>query len=125
MWRAIGGVVVGIVVWAVVAEAIDLALRYSWPAYMAVEKSLAFTLPMMAARLTESGISSIVSGFAARKLGRQAWVPVVAGAIILALFLPVHLQIWNRLPIWYHLTFFVSLIVLSALGGLLARRGQR
>jgi hypothetical protein len=30
-------------------------------------------------------------------------------------------MIWNQFPVWYHLTFFVSLVLLSVLGGRLGR----
>jgi hypothetical protein len=43
--------------------------------------------------------------------------PLVAGVILLLLFIPVHYSIWNRFPIWYHLTFLASLVVLSVVGG--------
>jgi len=35
----------------------------------------------------------------------------------------VHYSIWDKFPIWYHLTFLVSLPLLSAIGGSL--RGAR
>lgn len=83
---------------------------------------MAFTLPMMIARLSESGISSLVSGYAARRIGRNAWAPLIAGALLLVIFLPVHYSLWNRFPAWYHLTFLTSLIVLSVAGGMIARK---
>lgn len=120
MWRAIGGIIAGVVVWAVVVTILNLGLRYGWPAYGAVEKSMAFTLPMMIARLSESGISSLVSGYAARRIGRNAWSPLIAGAVLLAAFVPVHYAIWSKFPVWYHLTFLSSLVILGVVGGLLA-----
>ena len=41
--------------------------------------------------------------------------------IILAMFLPVHVSLWNKFPAWYHLAFLVPLAPLVALGGLIAR----
>jgi hypothetical protein len=35
---------------------------------------------------------------------------------MLALFTPVHIQIWSRLPVWYHLFFLGTLAPLAALG---------
>jgi hypothetical protein len=33
------------------------------------------------------------------------------------LFIPIHIQLWDKFPIWYHLFFLVSLVPLSILGG--------
>ena len=122
--RIILGVIAGLVVWAVVVTVCDIALRKSWPDYALVEKSLAFTLPMMIARLAESAVSSLVSGFAVALVAKERIKsPLVAGILILAMFLPVHISIWHKLPVWYHLTFFASLPLLSLAGGLLMRSG--
>lgn len=121
MWRLIGGMIVGVIAWGVVATVLNLGLRYGWHDYAAVEKSLHFTLPMMIARLSESGISSIAGGFLASLVGRNRFQSALgAGVILLVLFLPVHYSLWHLLPIWYHLTFLTSLVVLSVLGGRLA-----
>jgi hypothetical protein len=38
------------------------------------------------------------------------------GLVILALFLPAHIHLWHRFPIWYHLSFLLPLAPLVALG---------
>ena len=40
--------------------------------------------------------------------------------IILAMFLPEHVKLWTRFPVWYHRSFLVPLVPLVALGGFLA-----
>ncbi len=40
---------------------------------------------------------------------------------MLLIFVPYHTTIWTQFPLWYHLTFFVSLLLLSVLGGRLRR----
>ncbi len=122
MWRAALGVVAGVVIWGVVVTVLNLGLRYGWPAYFAVEKAMTFTLPMMIARLTESGLSSLASGYAARRIARNNWSPLIAGIVLLAVFVPVHYSLWNRFPVWYHLTFLCSLVFLSVLGGMLSQK---
>ena len=44
--------------------------------------------------------------------------------LLLALFLPEHVKIWHSFPVWYHLTFLLTLAPLVALGARLvpARR---
>jgi hypothetical protein len=120
--RTILGVIFALAVWTVVVTACDIAMRKSWAEYALVEKSLAFTLLMMIMRLSESAVSSVVSGFAAALVAKERIkAPLVAGVLILAMFLPTHISIWHKLPVWYHLVFFTSLPLLSLAGGLLRR----
>jgi uncharacterized protein (DUF983 family) len=51
----------------------------------------------------------------------KKWAPWAVGLIMLALFLPEHIRLWNSFPVWYHLTFLVTLAPLVALGGWLFR----
>jgi hypothetical protein len=123
--RIILGAIAGLVAWAVVVTAFDIILRKSWVDYALVEKSLAFTLPMMMARLSESAVSSVLSGFVAALVAKERTKsPLAAGVVLLALFLPAHISIWHKLPVWYHLTFFTSLPLLSLAGGLLTRSAR-
>ena len=117
MLRLIGGAIAGIAAWVVVVTVLNLCLRHGWHDYAVVEKAMTFTLPMMVARLSMSAVGSLVGGFAAALVGRRIWAPLVSGTILMLLFLPVHYAIWSKFPIWYHLTFFVSLPLLSGLGG--------
>jgi hypothetical protein len=117
MLRFIGGVVSGIIAWVVVATVLNFGPRYGWPAYAAVEKVMLFTVPMMAVRLSISGISSLVSGYVSAAIGRRSQAALIAGVLLLLIFLPIHYSIWSKFPIWYHLTFLTSLPVLSIIGG--------
>lgn len=122
--RVILGAMTGVAVWALVVTACDLAMRKSWVDYALVEKSLAFTLPMMMARLSESAACSLLSGFVSALVAKERIKSsLAAGMVLVALFLPVHISIGSRLPLWYHLTFFASLPVLSLAGGLLRPAG--
>lgn len=122
IFRLIGGAVAGLVVWTIVVTALNLVMRVGWPGYAAVEKTMMFTVPMMLARLSMSGISSLASGFAAALIDKGRWAALVSGLVLLALFIPEHYSIWSRFPIWYHLTFLISLPVLSVVGGRLRLR---
>jgi hypothetical protein len=119
--RTIGGIVAGVVTWFVAVVALDFALRHAWPDYAAVEKAMTFTVPMMAARLTESGVGSILGGLVAALVSRErTQAPLWAGIVLLLPFLYYHyFTLWAKFPIWYHATFLTSL-VLSVLGGRLA-----
>jgi hypothetical protein len=116
------GALAGVVVWVIVVTACDLVVRKLWIGYEQVEKSLAFTLPMMFARLSESAACSVLSGFVAALVAKErVKSALAAGVVLLALFLPVHISIWSKFPPWYHLVFLTSLPVLSLAGGFLWR----
>jgi hypothetical protein len=121
--RLIGGIVVGVLAWGIVVTILNLGLRHGWPAYGAVERAMLFTVPMMAARLSISGISSLVGGYAAAAIGRSGQAALIAGVLLLLIFLPIHYTIWSKFPLWYHLTFLVSLPLLSVIGGRFSRNG--
>jgi hypothetical protein len=124
MLRLIGGTFAGVVAWVVIVTAINLGLRHGWPAYAAVEKAMMFTLVMKAARLVMSAVTSLASGAVARAIDPAGRAPLVSGVILLLFFLPIHYQLWDRFPIWYHFTFLVSLPLLGWLGGRLVPHGR-
>lgn len=121
MTRLIGGTIAGAAAWLAVVTLLNLGLRYGWHDYAAVEKAMTFTLPMMIARLCESGISSIASGAIAAAVARDRRAALFSGLIWLVVFLPLHYSIWSKFPAWYHLTFLASLVILSWLGGQLVK----
>ncbi|MBV8800310.1 MAG: hypothetical protein JO208_10965 [Alphaproteobacteria bacterium] len=121
MWRLIGGTVAGVVAWFVTVTILNMGLRYGWHDYAAVEKAMTFTLPMMLARLSESGVSSILSGAIAAAVARNRHAALYAGLVLLLFFLPVHYMLFSKFPLWYHLVFLASLPLLSVLGGQLVR----
>jgi hypothetical protein len=121
--RALLGIVAGLVTWMVVATLLNFVLRSAIDGYAAAEPRLAFTLPMMFARLLLAAASSLAAGAMAGWIAQwRTWVPWAVGAVMLAFFVPAHVSLWPRLPVWYHLTFLVTLAPLVALGAMLARR---
>jgi hypothetical protein len=122
MLKLIGGVLAGIVAWIVIVTVLNLGLRHGWPAYAAVEKAMTFTLPMMVARLSESALSSLASGYIAARIDKGGWAALVTGTILLLPFAYEHYTLLHKFPIWYHLTFLISLPLLSVVGGKLRSR---
>jgi len=122
MKRAILAFLAGIVTWLLVVSVLDRGLRIALAGYAAAEPKMTFTLGMMAARLTIAAVTSVIAGAAAGWISpagvRVAWV---MGAILLVVFLPEHVRLWNSFPIWYHLTFLVTLVPLIVLGSWLTR----
>ena len=122
MWRTVGSIVAGLVAWAVVVTLINFGLRATIPGYHAAEATLDFTLPMKIARLVMAAVTSIAAGAVVSRIEpSKKWAPWVVGVIILAMFLPVHVQLWSKFPVWYHLSFLVPLAPLVTLGASLGR----
>jgi hypothetical protein len=104
----------------------NIVMRLAWPGYSEVEKAMAFTPAMMLARLLLGALASV----GARIVG--AWITkgngpaiVVLAIVLLAIFIPVHYGLWDRFPFWYHITFLLSLVVITPLGGMLFRSRAR
>jgi cytochrome bd-type quinol oxidase subunit 2 len=122
MKRAVLGIVAGVAAWFVVATVLNLILRATLPGYREAESTLAFTLGMKLARLAESALACLAAGYTASWVAQgNRNAPRVVGIVVLALFLPMHVGLWSKFPVWYHLTFLILLLPLTVLGGLLQR----
>ncbi|WP_341633704.1 hypothetical protein [Sphingomonas agri] len=120
MLRVAGSVIAGLITWVLIATLLNFGLRFTIPAYHAAEATLQFTLAMKIGRLVEAAIASVAAGAAVALVApRSRWAPALMGLIVLGMFLPVHLRLWDKFPIWYHLAFLVPLIPLAAAGGML------
>lgn len=123
MLRTAGGVVAGAVTWFLSVLVLGFVLREAWPEMAAIRQVMLLTVPMLLARLLVSALGSIAGGYVASLVGRERFrTPLGAGVLLLVVFLPYHVTIWSNFPVWYHLTFFVSLPLLSLLGGALTQR---
>jgi len=107
----------GFVVWFAVATVGNLALRWLLPGYAEVEKAMNFSLVMLTARLAVGAVASLAAGAACVIIGRGARAAIYLFALLLlALFVPVHVELWARFPVWYHIVFLGSLVPLVVLG---------
>ena len=120
--KIVFAVLIGFVVWFVVATVANLLIRTSLSGYAEAESATRFTLPMLLARLAVGGLSSVAAGFACALFVRanHAAVTILAVALVL-FFLPVHYSLWTQLPLWYHAVFLVSLAPLVLVGARVAR----
>jgi hypothetical protein len=122
MWRTITSIVAGAVAWGVIVTVLNFGLRAALPGYHAAEATLQFTLAMKFGRLVEAALASIGAGVVVGWIEPlKKWAPWAVGLIILAMFLPVHISLWSRFPVWYHLAFLVPLAPLVAVGASLVR----
>jgi hypothetical protein len=138
--RGVVAVAGGLAVWIVVVTAGNLAVRAALPRYGEAEAALRaagvgyvapqvlmpFTLPMLVARLVLGALSSIVAGAAcawvARSGTRTSWV---LGIVLIVIFVPIHVWLWQIFPPWYHLAFLISLLPCTLLGAGFAARSRR
>ncbi|MDE2133127.1 MAG: hypothetical protein KGJ49_00835 [Alphaproteobacteria bacterium] len=125
MWRTIAAVLLGLAAWAAAVTILNWGLRLWLPGYGAVEHTMLFTLPMKLARLSIAAAASLAAGAIVRAVAPASrWAPWIVGLVMVALFLPSHVSLWNRFPIWYHLTFLLTLAPLVALGASFLPRGK-
>jgi len=117
MLRLILGVIAGVVAWVIVVVGISLVLREVAPALSAAMNVHATTVSLCE-RLAVSFLGTLAAGFVAAVVAAdRSRAPLVTGLLLLLIFVPYHATIWTQFPIWYHATFFVSLVLLSILGG--------
>jgi NhaP-type Na+/H+ or K+/H+ antiporter len=84
---------------------------------------MTFTLPMMIARLTVGALATLAMGLATSVVSRRSLIATLtAAALLLLVFIPEHIRLWDKFPVWYHLTFLLSLVPLAYLGGMTSRR---
>jgi glycerol-3-phosphate acyltransferase PlsY len=123
MKRSILACLAGLLTWMIVVSLINRVLRLGLPDYSAAEHTLQFTLVMKWARLLMAITTSIVAGAVTRWVSPSSrWAPLIVGVIVFALFLPAHIAIWSKFPIWYHLTFLLTIIPAVLVGTLLRPR---
>jgi hypothetical protein len=122
MAKNILGVVAGLVIWVVAVSVAGLIMRAAWPAYASVADAMTFTLPMMIARLSIGAVATVAAGWVAGTITRRSTIAtVLPGVLLLVAFIPEHISLWEKFPVWYHLTFLLSLIPLTFAGGKMAR----
>jgi hypothetical protein len=122
-----GAAIAALVTWFFVATVLNLALRALWPHYHEAEIAFNFTFAMRLARLLLGAISTLAAGFVAAWIDKvRMRAATLTGVVLLCLFIPGHYMIWNKFPVWYHLTFLLSLLPLALLGAALNHRvGQK
>lgn len=119
-------VIAGLVMWVVIITVLGFIMRQSWPAYAAADPAMAFTLSMKVARLLISSVALIAAAFLVARLAIHArYATLALGILLLVVFIPIHVQLWTKFPIWYHLTFLISLVVLPVATQALTADGAR
>lgn len=117
MWRTIGAIIAGLVAWVLIVTVLNWGLRLWLPGYVEAEPTMLFTLGMKIARLAIAVVTSLAAGLLVRATAPASnLAPWIVGLALLAAFVPEHVSLWHRFPVWYHLTFLITLAPLVALG---------
>jgi hypothetical protein len=123
MGRTILGVIAGLLGWGIVVTLLNFGLRAAIPGYHAAEATLVFTSAMKAGRLIEAALASLAAGAIARAVASSSrGAPWIVGFVLLAVFVPEHMRLWSKFPVWYHLSFLGPLAPLIAIGAALFGR---
>jgi hypothetical protein len=118
MAKGILGVVAGLLAFMAVVAIAGIVMRTAWPSYARVADAMTFTLPMMIARLVIGALATIVAGLVTAVVARgSTFMKLAPGLLLLAAFIPQHIMLWEKFPVWYHLTFLLSLVPLTYAGG--------
>ncbi|HUJ52110.1 MAG TPA: hypothetical protein VLX08_01020 [Steroidobacteraceae bacterium] len=126
MKRSIVAFVVALFAWVLIVSLLDRGLRLTLNGYAAAEPAMHFTVAMMAARLVIAAVTSLLAGAVAGWIApRSTGTPAVLGAVLLVVFIPEHVRLWPLFPVWYHLTFLLTLVPLVVLGARIAQLLQR
>jgi len=123
--KTVAAIIAGFVIWILVASILNFPLRAWWPHYHEAETAFSFTLGMKLARLALGAAASLCSGFVAAWIAKRHQAAMYLGILLLALFIPNHYLLWDKFPVWYHLTFLVFLFPLALLGSKLKLTGGR
>jgi hypothetical protein len=115
--RALLAFVASLATWLLLATILDLAVRRALPGYAAAEPAMTFTFGMLIARLAIALVTSLAAGAMAAVIApRSSWVPWLLGVLLLVVFVAEHLKLWQVFPVWYHLTFLLTLVPLVVIG---------
>ena len=125
MRKTILGIVAGLVAWIVVVTVAGLILRATWPAYVSAAPSMTFTLSMKLTRLSIGALATLAAGWVSGAIARSPAAILAPGAVLLLAFVPQHVMLWDKFPLWYHATFLVSLVPLTYVGGRIAQPANR
>lgn len=125
MARNFIGVATGLAVWLAIAVVAGLIMRETWPAYASVADAMTFTLPMMIMRLSIGAFATVTMGFVTACITQSALARLIPGLVLLIVFIPEHVMLWDKFPIWYHLSFLLSLVPLTYVGNSISRGAMR
>lgn len=122
MGRLIISVIVGFLVFNLIAFLVVNSIGIVWPELSAIENPQDYTMPMLWFRLGIGSATFLVSGLIAGLISRRSGLAgLILGIVFELVFLPIHLFVlFEDFPIWYHAIFLLYVIPVTWLGSRLA-----
>ncbi len=118
MLKIILGVVAGFFVWSILWVGTDAVLKAVWAGYKENVEAMSFSPAMLIVPLILSAVCSITAGFVAALIaGENSKSPLILGALLLIAGIFAQMGVWDKIPLWYHLAFWILLIPMTVLGG--------
>ena len=118
MLRIVLGVVAGFFVWSILWVGTDAVLKAVWAGYKENVEAMSFSPAMLIVPLILSAVCSITAGFVAALIaGENSKSPLILGALLLIAGIFAQMGVWDKIPLWYHLAFWILLIPMTVLGG--------
>ena len=63
---------------------------------------MTFTLPMMLARLAIGALATLAMGLVTAVIARRSMLArLLPGVLLLVVFIPQHVMLWDKFPVWY------------------------
>ena len=118
MLKIILGVVAGFFVWSILWVGTDAVLKAVWAGYKENVEAMNFSPAMLIVPLILSAVCSIIAGFVAGLIAREnSKSPLILGALLLIVGIFAQMGVWEKIPLWYHLAFWILLIPMTVFGG--------
>ena len=118
MLKIILGVVAGFFVWSILWVGTDAVLKAVWAGYKENVEAMSFSPAMLIVPLILSAVCSITAGFVAALIaGENSKSPLILGALLLIAGIFAQMGVWDKIPLWYHLAFWILLVPMTIFGG--------
>ena len=120
------GVIVGFILWSALWLGLNQLLLMLGVLTPGMTEPMAEATPLVIL-LVGSVIMSLLSGYVSARIAGPAWAPSAAALGVLLLLTGIYVQItiWDRIPLWYHLSFLILLIPITLLGARIFARSRR
>jgi len=126
MLRNILSVIAGFAVWTVLWLGSNSVISLGWPAFFKEDGSTEST-GILLLLFVLSVVFSVVAGYLTVMVARARDLRSVSvlGILLLVVGLFVQIQIWDMMPLWYHLLFLLFLFPAPVAGGALRMKQDR
>lgn len=126
MIRSILAVIIGFVLWSVLWLGYNALLTTFGFLPAASATPIQASMPLLLL-LAGSILFSLAAGYATTTVIRTPGYrhTFVLGVLLLGIGIPVQVQFWQLMPLWYHLLFLALLLPATVLGGMLGQRTGR